>query len=50
MLLRQKSGSILMQGVLWIYFLVSVYPLFWMVSYSLKNNDEIFVTNFRAAA
>ena len=34
-----------MQFPLWFYFIVSIYPLFWMVSYSLKNNDEIFVTN-----
>lgn len=35
----------IMQLPLWLYFIVSVYPLFWMISYSLKNNDEIFVTN-----
>ncbi|ANE46410.1 sugar ABC transporter permease [Paenibacillus swuensis] len=27
------------------YAILSIYPLFWMVSYSLKNNNEIFVTN-----
>ncbi|SEC02541.1 carbohydrate ABC transporter permease [Paenibacillus sp. GP183] len=42
---RVKVGQVLLQGLLWIYFLLSVYPLFWMVSYSLKNNNEIFVTN-----
>ncbi|MFC5529392.1 carbohydrate ABC transporter permease [Cohnella yongneupensis] len=40
-----KPGGLLLQGVLWLYFLVSVYPLFWMISYSLKNNNEIFSTN-----
>jgi raffinose/stachyose/melibiose transport system permease protein len=39
-----KKGQVL-QALLWIYFLISVYPLFWMVSYSLKNNEQIFVTN-----
>lgn len=40
-----KPGQLLLQGVLWLYFIVSVYPLFWMISYSLKNNNEIFSTN-----
>lgn len=30
---------------MWLYALLSVYPLLWMIFYSLKNNDEIFVTN-----
>lgn len=30
---------------LWIYAFFCVYPLVWMIFYSLKNNDEIFVTN-----
>ena len=30
---------------LWLYALISLYPLLWMVFYSLKSNDEIFVTN-----
>jgi raffinose/stachyose/melibiose transport system permease protein len=42
---RVKVGQVVLQSLLWIYFLISVYPLVWMVSYSLKNNDEIFVTN-----
>jgi raffinose/stachyose/melibiose transport system permease protein len=40
-----KPTNIALQAFLWVYFLVSVYPLFWMISYSLKNNEEIFVTN-----
>lgn len=40
---RIVSG--VLQSFLWIYFVISVYPLIWMVFYSLKNNDEIFVTN-----
>lgn len=30
---------------MWLYALLSVYPLIWMIFYSLKNNDEIFVSN-----
>jgi raffinose/stachyose/melibiose transport system permease protein len=41
----QRIRAILIQFPLWIYFVISVYPLFWMISYSLKNNNEIFVTN-----
>ncbi|WP_256758794.1 carbohydrate ABC transporter permease [Cohnella sp. WQ 127256] len=40
-----KPGQLLLQGSLWLYFILSVYPLYWMISYSLKNNDEIFSTN-----
>ncbi len=40
-----KFRQAVLQIPLWLYLIVSVYPLFWMVSYSLKNNDEIFVTN-----
>ncbi|MEC0267049.1 carbohydrate ABC transporter permease [Paenibacillus anseongense] len=40
-----KIVGVVLQSFLWAYFVISVYPLFWMVSYSLKNNDEIFVTN-----
>ena len=29
----------------WIYAAFSLYPLIWMLFYSFKNNDEIFVTN-----
>lgn len=32
-------------GFLWLYALISVYPLIWMIFYSFKNNEEIFVTN-----
>ncbi|SDP03417.1 raffinose/stachyose/melibiose transport system permease protein [Paenibacillus sp. yr247] len=41
----KRMLSFLPQLPLWIYFIISVYPLFWMISYSLKNNDEIFVTH-----
>lgn len=32
-------------GFLWLYALISLYPLVWMIFYSLKNNQEIFVSN-----
>ena len=41
----RKIGQFVLQIPLWLYVIVSIYPLFWMISYSLKNNDEIFVTN-----
>ncbi|AIQ72839.1 MULTISPECIES: carbohydrate ABC transporter permease [Paenibacillus] len=41
----KKVRALLIQLPLWIYFIISIYPLLWMISYSLKNNDEIFVTN-----
>lgn len=31
--------------VLWLYAAISIYPLFWMIAYSLKDNNEIFYTN-----
>lgn len=31
--------------ILWIYAAISLYPLIWMIFYSFKNNNEIFVTN-----
>ncbi len=32
-------------GFLWLYAALSAYPLVWMVFYSLKSNNEIFITN-----
>lgn len=40
-----KVSTILFRTFLIIYALISLYPILWMFSYSLKNNDEIFVTN-----
>jgi len=49
---RQHSGKkkksipqLIFSGFLWIYAAVSLYPLIWMLFYSLKDNNEIFVTN-----
>ncbi|WP_123041536.1 carbohydrate ABC transporter permease [Cohnella candidum] len=44
-LIRWRRRAPLSQFLMWIYAAVSVYPLLWMVFYSLKNNNEIFVTN-----
>lgn len=41
--LKQKNVPITI--FLWIYAIFSVYPLLWMVFYSFKNNEEIFVSN-----
>ncbi|MFA9398301.1 MAG: carbohydrate ABC transporter permease [Clostridiaceae bacterium] len=38
-------GDILYNIFLWVYGLISLYPLIWMLFYSFKNNDEIFVSN-----
>ncbi|WP_214630878.1 carbohydrate ABC transporter permease [Paenibacillus agaridevorans] len=42
---RLKRSQPLFQMFLWLYAFVSVYPLIWMLFYSLKDNNEIFVTN-----
>jgi len=43
---RKFSVSrIIFSVILWIYAAISLYPLIWMIFYSFKNNDEIFVTN-----
>lgn len=39
------AGSVLFRLALYIYAVVSLYPIVWMLFYSLKNNSEIFVTN-----
>lgn len=33
------------QGSLWLYLAVSLYPLLYLIFFSLKNNDEIFTSN-----
>jgi raffinose/stachyose/melibiose transport system permease protein len=40
-----RTKNPLLQLFLWIYAALSVYPLIWMLFYSFKNNNEIFVTN-----
>lgn len=45
--MKKKSviSTVFFQVFLIFYAVVSLYPLIWMIFYSLKNNDEIFVTN-----
>lgn len=38
-------GALFFKLFLWLYALFSLYPLIWMIFYSFKNNDEIFVSN-----
>lgn len=38
-------GTLLYRVFLWAYAALSLYPLVWMLFYSFKNNDEIFVSN-----
>ncbi len=42
---KDRTLSIIKQAALWFYAIFSLYPLVWMLFYSFKNNDEIFVTN-----
>lgn len=44
-ILKLRKKNPLLGILLWVYAGLSVYPLLWMVFYSLKNNNEIFVTN-----
>lgn len=49
MRLKKNHGTnalrVLLVCFVWGYAIVSLYPLIWMLLYSLKTNDEIFVTN-----
>ena len=38
-------SQIFFKMFLWAYAFISLYPLVWMVLYSFKNNEEIFVSN-----
>ncbi len=43
---RKLTGQeIFFRIFLWGYAVISLYPLIWMLMYSFKNNDEIFVSN-----
>lgn len=44
--IKQLSvGKIILRMMLYLYAVCSLYPIVWMVFYSLKNNDEIFISN-----
>ncbi len=42
---KNKKHNYLFTIFLWLYALISLYPIIWMLFYSLKSNEEIFVTN-----
>ena len=44
---RKHRGvsSVIFTIFLWVYAVISLYPLIWMIFYSFKSNEEIFVTN-----
>jgi len=42
---KKRFVHYLFSFFLWVYAAFSLYPLIWMLFYSFKNNDEIFVTN-----
>jgi len=45
-MVKSKSWlRVLFSVFLWVYAAFSLYPLIWMLFYSFKNNEEIFVTN-----
>ncbi|MCL2748377.1 MAG: carbohydrate ABC transporter permease, partial [Oscillospiraceae bacterium] len=43
--MRSKIGSVIFKGFCWAYAAFSLFPIVWMIFFSLKNNSEIFVTN-----
>lgn len=38
-------GKLIMYIIMLVYLVISIYPLIWLLFYSLKDNGEIFVTN-----
>lgn len=42
---HKGPGAVLFSILLWLYAIISLYPLLWMIFYSFKSNEEIFVTN-----
>ncbi|GAU79386.1 carbohydrate ABC transporter permease [Fusibacter sp. 3D3] len=42
---KNTTGNILFKMGLWLYAMISLYPIIWMLFYSLKTNEEIFVSN-----
>jgi len=41
----KSATRLLFTGFLWCYAAISLYPMIWMLFYSLKDNNEIFVSN-----
>ncbi|GGI46633.1 sugar ABC transporter permease [Paenibacillus marchantiophytorum] len=44
-MLRLQGKQVLFNSFLWIYGIISLYPILYMLFYSLKNNNEIFFSN-----
>jgi len=42
---HKGASSVIFTIFLWIYAVISLYPLLWMIFYSFKTNEEIFVSN-----
>ncbi|OCT15499.1 sugar ABC transporter permease [Paenibacillus pectinilyticus] len=42
---QHLGKNMLFKSFLWLYGIVSLYPILYMLFYSLKNNDEIFFSN-----
>ena len=42
---HRGPGAVIFSVLLWVYAIISLYPLIWMIFYSLKSNEEIFVFN-----
>ena len=40
-----KTKKVIMNCILWLYLVVSLYPLLYLIFFSLKTNNEIFYTN-----
>lgn len=43
--MKKRIGKIILYSTLIFAAIISIYPLIWMLLYSCKNNNEIFVTN-----
>jgi len=42
---KNVTSRIIFNAFCWIYAVVSLYPIIWLIFYSFKDNNEIFVTN-----
>ncbi|MEW6581011.1 MAG: carbohydrate ABC transporter permease [Chloroflexota bacterium] len=44
--INKRMGRIIADGLMVVYFLFALFPIFWMVLISLKSTDELFTTQF----
>ena len=42
---KVRINKVVLNAFLWIYVVISIFPIIYMLFFSLKNNDEIFYTN-----